>query len=285
MESSSSHTYVFNPESPTEMARLINQDRILTQSMGGPFSGLSDTSSLGNILDLGCGPGGWVLDVAFALPEAAVKGVDISHIMIDYANTCARTRQLPNASFAVMDISRSFDFPDASFDLVNARTLFAVLKRDSWPAFLRECRRVLRPGGFLRLSEPLDFGHTSSAAVNRIGSLCTQVITQAGYGFAPDGTFFGFTHLMTHWLQEQGYQHIHRQANTLDFSAHADAWAGQYHNIEVLCYQLKPLIVKQGLIAEVAFDRLQQQALADMQREDFFALGFSLTVVGQKQGQ
>jgi ubiquinone/menaquinone biosynthesis C-methylase UbiE len=285
MESSSSHTYVFNPESPTEMARLLNQGRMLTQSMGGPFSGLSDTSSLHNILDLGCGPGEWVLDVAVALPQARVKGVDISRIMIDYANASAQTQQIPNASFRIMDISGPLDFPDASFDLVNARALFAVLKRDNWPAFLKECWRVLRPGGFLRLTEPLDVGHTSSAAVNQLGSLCTQAITRAGYGFAPDGTFFGVTHLMAHWLRVQGYQRIHTQANPLDFSAHADAWANQYHNIEVLYYQLKPLIVRLGLIADFAFDRLRQQALADMQREDFFALGFSLTVVGQKQGQ
>jgi ubiquinone/menaquinone biosynthesis C-methylase UbiE len=123
MESVASHTYVFNPESPTEMARLINQDRILTQAMSGPFAGLPDTSSLHNILDLGCGPGGWVLDVASALPEANVQGVDISRIMVDYASVCAHTRQLPNASFGVMDISEPLDFPDAGFDLVNARTL------------------------------------------------------------------------------------------------------------------------------------------------------------------
>src|SRR3954447_12846638 len=94
MESPSSHTYVFNPESPTEMARLINQDHMLTQSMGGPFSGLPDISSLHNILDLGCGSGGWVLDAASALPDAKVKGVDISHIMVDYANAHAQTLQL-----------------------------------------------------------------------------------------------------------------------------------------------------------------------------------------------
>ncbi len=284
MESSPRNTYVFNPESPTEMARLINQDRMLTQSMGGPFSGISTTSSLRTILDLGCGPGGWVLDAATALPQAQVKGVDVSRIMVDYANASAQTQQLPNASFEVMDISDPFTFADAEFNLVNARALFGVLKRETWPAFLKECGRVLRPSGFLRLTEPLDVGQTSSAAVNRIGALCMQATTRAGYGFAPDGTFFGVTHLMTHWLQEHGYQHIRRLANTLDFSAHADNWANQYHNIEFLHYQLKPLIVKQGLITEVAFDRLQQQAMADMQREDFFALGITLTVIGQKQG-
>jgi len=285
MMSSSSHTYVFNPESPTEMARLLNQGRMLTHAMGGPFSGLSDTSSLHAILDLGCGPGEWVLDVAAALPQAKVKGVDISRIMVDYANASAQAQQLPNVSFDVMDISGPLNFADASFDLVNARALFAVLKRETWSAFLKECGRVLCPGGFLRLTEPIDVGQTSSAAVNRLGALCMQATTRAGYGFAPDGTFFGVTHLMAHWLQEEGYHHIRRQATTLDFSAHADNWANQYHNIEFLHYQLKPLIVKQGLITDVAFDRLQQQALADMQREDFFALGITLTVVGQKQGQ
>jgi hypothetical protein len=65
MESSSTGSYIFDPESPTEMARLINQDRVTTNSMGGPLSGITTPSLLHNILDLGSGPGGWALDVAF----------------------------------------------------------------------------------------------------------------------------------------------------------------------------------------------------------------------------
>src|SRR5581483_12528370 len=110
------NTYVFDSESPTEMARLINQDRTITQAMGGPLSGIPDPSGLQNILDLGCGPGGWVLDVAFALPAAEVEGMDISRIMVDYAHARARTQLLPNASFGVMDITEPFDLPDASYD-------------------------------------------------------------------------------------------------------------------------------------------------------------------------
>ncbi len=282
MEPLPTNTYVFDSESPTEMARLINQDRIVTQAMSGPLSGIADPSSLRNILDLGCGPGGWVLDVAFELPDAEVEGVDISRIMVDYANARARTQQLPNASFGVMNITESLDFPDASFDLVNARCIFAVLKREIWPLFLNECRRVLRPGGLLRLTEPVDFGHTSSAAVNQFGALLMQAIQRGGYGFSPDGSSFGITHLLPHWLEQQGYQKIRIQAHAMDFSLGTDAWADQYHNNEIFCYQMKPLLLKLELTTEEAFDRLGQQTLIDMQRETFFGMVHFLTALGQK---
>jgi hypothetical protein len=46
------NNYVFDPESPTEMARLINQDRMTTQAMGGPLAGIPAPSRLNNILDM-----------------------------------------------------------------------------------------------------------------------------------------------------------------------------------------------------------------------------------------
>jgi ubiquinone/menaquinone biosynthesis C-methylase UbiE len=282
MESSPTNTYVFDPESPTEMARLINQDRILTNSMGGPLSGIADPSSLRNILDLGCGPGGWVLDVAFELPDAEVEGVDISRIMVDYANARARTQQLSNASFGVMNITEPLDFPTASFDLVNARLLFAVLKRDAWFSFLKECMRVLRPGGLLRLTESPDIGKTSSAVVNQMGEYVMQAIWRGGYGFSPDGSSFGVTHVLPHLLQQQGYQNIRLLAHVLNYSVGTDAWADQYHNMEIVSLQMKPLLLKLGLTTEEDFDRLYQQALSDMQRETFFGMGYSLTAIGQK---
>jgi ubiquinone/menaquinone biosynthesis C-methylase UbiE len=286
MESPSSHTYVLDPESPSELARLINQERMVTQAMGGALSGVPDPSTLRNVLDLGCGPGGWVLDVAFALPDAEVEGVDISRPMVDYANARARTQQLPNASFGVMDLNRSLEFPDASFDMVNARLLFAVLKRDVWPAFLRECTRVLRPGGLLRLTEPANFATTSSAAVNQLLELLiTQALWKMGYGFAPDGHSFGMVHILPHFLRQQGYQQVHLMAHAFEFSAGTDALADQYHNVEIIGYQVKSLFVKLGLISPEAFDQLQQQALSDMLRETFYAVGHLTTVLGYKSSE
>jgi hypothetical protein len=49
-----------------------------------------------------------------------------------------------------------------------------------------------------------------------------------------------------------------------------------------LGYQMKPLLVKLGLITPGAFDQLHQQVLADMQRETFLGIVHLLTVLGHK---
>jgi ubiquinone/menaquinone biosynthesis C-methylase UbiE len=283
MESTPHQTYILDPYSSAELARLINQDRMLTQTMGGPLDGVANQGSLKNVLDLGCGPGGWVLDVAFALPDAEVEGVDISRAMVDYANTRAQTQVLTNASFGVMDITDPLDFPDASFDLVNARLLFAVLKRDAWPAFLSECTRILRPGGLLRLTEPAQFAATSSAAVNQLLELLiTQALWKTGYGFSPDGRSFGIVHILPQLLRGLGYQHVQLSTHPIEFSFGTASWADQYHNVEVISSQVKPLFVKLGLVEADLFDQLQQRALSDMVREDFAAVGQMTTVLGIK---
>ncbi len=282
MEAPSNSTYVFDSESSIEMARLINQDRMMTQAMGGSLSGITDPASLQNILDLGCGPGGWVLDVAFACPDADVEGVDISRLMVDYANARARTQQLPNASFGVMNITDPLEFPDAAFDLVNARFLTVVLKREVWPLFLGECTRVLRPGGLLRLTEVVDAGVTSSAAVNQLMALFTEALWQAGYAFSPDGHSVGMIHMLPSFLRERGYQQVRLLPHAVEYSAKMEAWTDQFHNIEVGGFQMKPLLVKQGLITSEAFDQLYPQALIDMQQDTFRAVQHLTTVLGQK---
>src|SRR5437660_12153153 len=98
------------------MARLLDQDRLITKGMGGLFpERANDFSGLHRILDVACGPGGWVLEVAFAHPEIEVVGFDISQAMIDYANAKARVRGLNNARFLTMDMLKPLEFPDCSF--------------------------------------------------------------------------------------------------------------------------------------------------------------------------
>src|SRR5262249_16870524 len=116
-------TYVMDPESSAEMERLMDQDRLITASMGGIFPEQIDLRGVRLVVDLGCGPGGWALEVAGTHPEMKVVGVDISERSVAYAATQAEMRRLTNASFRTMDILKPLDFADDSFDLVNARTI------------------------------------------------------------------------------------------------------------------------------------------------------------------
>ena len=182
-------TYIFDSESASEMARLTHQGQLLTQAMGGPLAGIdrSDTAQWQQVLDIGCGPGDWVLDVAVELAAVEVAGIDISRLMVDYANTRARSQHLVNASFEVMDIRNPLEFPDETFDMVNVRYLFAVLRRDEWVPFLQECRRILRPGGLLRLTEPINLGLTSSPALGQLNTWFFQVLSVTVIAFPSMG--------------------------------------------------------------------------------------------------
>jgi ubiquinone/menaquinone biosynthesis C-methylase UbiE len=253
------------------MARLIHLDQFTTQAMGGPLAEQSPAfgEQLRLGLDLGCGPGGWVLDMAYAYPKAEIAGVDVSHTMTAYANARAQSQGLNNASFEVMDLTRPLEFSDASFDLVNARFLVAALPAAQWPSLLAECRRVLRPGGLLRVTEPVDAGTTNSLAFERIQQLVCGMMQQRGYGFSPDGHGFGIVSVLPHLLRRAGYREVSYQAHTLEISKAAPVGPAIYDSTRIVYLLSQPNLVGAGLISQPEVDQLYEQMLADMQQEDF----------------
>src|SRR5438552_15885823 len=93
------NVYISDPESGAEMARLLDQDRLITKGMGGLFPERSnDFSGIHRVLDAACGPGGWAMEIAFRHPDIGAVGFDVSQAMIDYANAKARVPVLENAS-------------------------------------------------------------------------------------------------------------------------------------------------------------------------------------------
>jgi ubiquinone/menaquinone biosynthesis C-methylase UbiE len=282
--SSSGNTYLYDPEDPVELARLINVDRLVTRIMGGPLSGLTEEeiASLHNVIDLGCGPGGWVLDVAFEHPDVEVAGVDISRAMIDYANARARSQELTNASFGIMDINKPLEFADGSFDLVNSRFLTAVLVRKAWEPFIAEASRLVRPGGILRLTEMVDVTISTSAALMELNQVGYRNMWKMGYGFSPNGGPPAVSVVLPHLLRRAGYQRVQHRAHILEFSADTENWADFYHNLEIFWLLGKPLQVQSGAISEEDFDRLYQQALTDMQQPDFCGMWHLVTAWGTK---
>src|SRR5579884_3067023 len=65
--------YILDAESAAEMTRLLQQDQLLTKGMGALLPAQIDPAQIHDVLDIGCGPGGWVRDVAFTYPEMEVK--------------------------------------------------------------------------------------------------------------------------------------------------------------------------------------------------------------------
>jgi ubiquinone/menaquinone biosynthesis C-methylase UbiE len=278
------NTYIFDPESALEMTRLIDQDRVITRGMGGALSGLPALPSGAQILDLACGPGGWVLDVAYARPDVEVAGVDISETMIAYAYARARTQLLHNASFGVMDLRQPLDFSAASFDLINARELTVALKREAWEPLLLECRRLLKPGGMVRFTEPVDFGVTNSLACERVMALLSHALWKSGYGFSVDGRTLGITHMLPGLFRAAGYIQVQTQAHAIEFSAHQDAWLEMYRDFQAAEEASLPLYVNAGLVTMEEIVELCEHLLQEMRSPDFRAMWHLVSVLGTKPG-
>lgn len=279
--SSDENTYIIDSEAATETARLMHQDRLATRGMGGVFPEQPDLSNASAILDIACGPGGWVLDVAFAYPDIEVVGIDISYTTIQYAKALARSQGLWNARFQVMNVLQPLQFPDHSFDLVNARFLCPFMPTTAWPRLLAECIRITRPGGIVRLTECDEPATTNSPAYEEIKRRTYQALQRTGQTFAPDGRHYGITPLLSRLLREAGCQQIGLKAHVLDLSTGAEANEGWYQNAMVGFRLLQPFLVTQGVIGPDEFEQLYQQMLIEMLSESFSALWFYLTAWGK----
>ncbi len=94
-----------------------------------------------DLLEIGCGRGGGAAYVARALDPRRVVAVDLSPRAV---GLCRRRFAHPRLSFEIGDAER-LSFDDESFDIVlNVESSHCY---GHFEAFLREVRRVLRPGG------------------------------------------------------------------------------------------------------------------------------------------
>jgi ubiquinone/menaquinone biosynthesis C-methylase UbiE len=286
MVSSGENTYGLDVESGAEMARLLDQDIMITKAMGGLFAERSDLDDVSSILDVACGPGGWVQEVAFAYPDIEVTGIDISYTMIEYARAQAQVQHLDNAKFMIMDAAKPLEFPDNSFDIVNARFMVGVLTQNKWPAVIKEFMRVARPGGIIRLTETdwPSTGITNSPALDRWTSLATQGAYRGGVGFIanPQGWHFGITPMLTRLLQEAGCLHIDKRAHVMDFSAGTEAFEENFKNLKTVLMLSKPFFLKAGILSEQEFQDFYQQVIIEMMSGDFRGIYYFLTAWGVK---
>jgi SAM-dependent methyltransferase len=101
----------------------------------------------GRILDAGCGGGG--MPLSLAEHASRVVGIDPIDRFGAAGVVLAREKGLSNLAFARAD-GMALPFRDGSFDLVLSHAVIEHVA--DAPRYLRECRRVLAPGGRLYLS-------------------------------------------------------------------------------------------------------------------------------------
>jgi ubiquinone/menaquinone biosynthesis C-methylase UbiE len=273
-------TYVIDAENAAEMARLVTLARLMTEDMGELFPSHLDLSTVNDVLDIACGPGQWATDVARRYPGMQVMGIDLSRLMIAYAQTLIQ--ELPNAHFHMMNARQALDLPAQHFDYIQARHIVGFMLTSAWPSLLQECWRILRPGGTLRLIESENCGISNSASLERYNVLLAEAMRRAGHCFAPVGNMFGITPMLPRLLREQGFQNIHQQAYALNFSAGERAHKEWFANCRTGMKLIQPFLIHLGVTTQPEIDVLYERAMEEMQASDFCALWFYYAVSGEK---
>ena len=133
------------------------------------------------LLDVGCGTGYLLRALARRCPDAEqLAGIDPAPSMIEIATTSADDDRL---SFSV-GVAERLPYPDRAFDLVVSSTSF-----DHWSdqqAGLRECARVVQPGGRLVLVDQFSLWLAPTLLAGRRGKARTKrrasrLLTTAGF--------------------------------------------------------------------------------------------------------
>jgi len=114
-----------------------------------PISRMRASEPVTRVLDVACGTGRTLRQIAVAHPDVSLVGLDLSRYYLEVASSLLRGRR------AVLSVGNgeAMPFRDGAFDAVTCVYLLHELPLDARRRVLAEARRVLRPGGLLVLED------------------------------------------------------------------------------------------------------------------------------------
>jgi ubiquinone/menaquinone biosynthesis C-methylase UbiE len=259
--------FILDQANRDERKRLSILDSTTTASMGGVLPEQPDPLAFERVLDVGCGTGGWLIELAQTLPQATTLiGMDANRTFIEYAREQAREAGVSDrVEFLVADGLRRLEFPDNFFDLVNHRFAWSWLRTWDWPYLLQEYQRVARPGSIVRITEG-DTWRSNSPALNRLSDLFLKAMYQSGHTFNEDA--YGITSDLAPLLERHGLRQVQIQTYSLREQAKPSQDHPFFENIRLAYQNGAPFLRKWTRVPD-DYQQIYRQLLREMQQPDF----------------
>ncbi|CAG8503751.1 1547_t:CDS:2 [Paraglomus brasilianum] len=136
------------PSDQKEVERTYDRHFIDKTMWGGNYSApVSDNLSLGaSVLDIGCGAGAWIMNMALDYPVSIFVGIDIAPLFPE--------SHPANVAFLKCNIMDGLPFPDNTFDFVRQAFVIICINWRSWKEkVVKELIRVTKPGGYIEIMD------------------------------------------------------------------------------------------------------------------------------------
>ncbi|CAG8476759.1 23083_t:CDS:2 [Dentiscutata erythropus] len=101
------------------------------------------------ILDVGCGPGLWVIDMALEYPTSLIIGIDIDSSNFPSSDQCPS-----NVCFLACNAIHGIPFPQNTFDFIHMSMMWGAFTEDQWVVVIKDLVRVLNHDGWIEFTEP-----------------------------------------------------------------------------------------------------------------------------------
>lgn len=263
----------------TELIRLQLQDQMFTTGMGGVLSEQPNPTLFRRILDVGCGPGGWLIETAQTYPGLKIGiGIDTSHTIIEAARQSALAAGVSErVEFQIMDALRMLEFPEHYFTLVNQRFGQSWLRTWDWHKLLQEYRRVTQPGGVIRITESTIMVESTSSTLTRLYELGLRALQQSGHLFGP--TNEAVASELTRLFDQHGLQQVQTQVHVLRYEGQTPERRLFVEDMRHIFRTTLPFLRKWTHVPG-DYEDLYQQMLQEIQQPDCAAAIRLFTVWG-----
>ena len=241
-------------------------------------------NTMESILDLGCGTGEWIFDLARRYPKLRIYGIDSSEKALHHAKVRRNTSSLRQVELRHMDLLQGLPIPDAFVDFIHMRHFARYIKPQAWPYMISECVRVLRPNGWLNIVE-LELCEISSPACMTIHRAMLQARTKIGRTLDRTGSTLGVVQRLYAMLLDAGLYEVGYDVFTLDLGTMGGNIAHVFlSEIVRYAFTIKPLVIQQGILEIDEFDMLVEQARVELQAPDLCGWAILISAYGRYGG-
>ncbi|CEP07475.1 hypothetical protein [Parasitella parasitica] len=134
-----------------ESDRLMTMHYILKATFHGNFAApvyslLENPNHKTKVLDIGCGSGTWILELATEFPNTEFYGIDNCPLFPNHIKP-------NNSHFRLHNVLEGLPYHDSEFDYVHMRMMIYYFSPEELSQLLTEISRIMKPGGYFEITD------------------------------------------------------------------------------------------------------------------------------------